>query len=187
MTLYRSTIVSAVVSTLTAAGTLAASSIYAARDWPLTAVKLPSIMVKAPTERKESAVRGVPSFTTVATIALLIRATGANSQAVEATLETLCGQVEQAVLSAGSAVQLLIQQFVSVDTEIRTSSEGGAVVGDAIMQIACEFFERFPPLASQGTPLSQIGLVLTPAGTNPAPVLAGVSGSSPGAPPPIQP
>jgi hypothetical protein len=170
---YRDQIVAAVVTTLLAANTLAGVNVYAERDWPLTAVQLPSIMVKTPAERKDSLVRGVPQFTTTAMVMVLVRATGPTSQAVAGTLADICEQIEQAVISAGSAVQIMVQQFTTVETEIRTTSDGADPLGDALVSLACEFYEIFP--APDGPALAEIGLEIPLPISNGGTLLAGVN------------
>lgn len=183
MTLYREQLVDVVVQQLLAANTLAGTSVYAARDWPITEVQLPSIMVKAPTENKESLGRaGVPKFNTTSSIAVLMRATGASSAAVETTLSQMCDQAQTALLRAGQPLQLMVQQFRSVDTEIRTSSEGNAPLGDALMIIACEFYEEFDALPADGQALSQVGITIPPPNAGATTIYAGANIADPSAP-----
>jgi hypothetical protein len=182
MTLYRELIVDSVVSALIAANTPAGENVFAERDWPVTPVQMPSIMVKAPAERKESNVRGASRFTSTATIVVLVRASGATSAAVSASLATLCGQIEQAILTDGSAVQNMVQQFTSVDTETRTSSEASTPIGESAISILAEYFEEFQVSPSAGVPLQQIGLQISQIGTDAPAILAGSNIESPGAP-----
>jgi hypothetical protein len=182
MTLYRELIVDSVVSTLIAAGTLAGETVFAERDWPVTVPQLPSIMVKAPAERKESNVRGASRFTSTATIVVLVRVAGATSASVSASLATLCSQIEQAILTDGSPVQNMVQQFTSVDTEARTSSEGSTPIGDAAISIAAEYFEEFQVPASAGVPLQQIGLQISQTDADSPAIIAGSNIANPGAP-----
>lgn len=179
MTLYREQLVDAVVLALIAANTIAGSSIYADRDWPLSEPQLPSILVKAPAERKESLVRGAPQFNTTATITVLARVSGVTSQAVAKLLALICRQIEKAVLSSGSPVQMMVQQFTSVDTETRQTSVGEKPLGDALLSIACEFYEEFPPCG--GVPLNQVGFEITQAGDDAPVILSGSNIAAPGA------
>lgn len=181
MTLYREQIVDVVVSTLIAASTAAGSSIYADRDWPLTEPMLPAIRVKAPFDRKDSLVRGVPQFTSVAHVVLRISACGATSQAVVTLLSNICDQVEQALLSAGSPVQQLVQQFVAVETEMRTTSISDKPAGEVDMRIECEYYQEYGPFSALGTQITTIGMEISqPSG---APVIrAGIDGQTGGVP-----
>lgn len=183
MTLYREQLVDQVVAVLLAAATDAGTSVYAARDWPLTEPQLPSIMVKSPVERKQSLVKGVPQFETVASIAILARTAGVTSAAVETELSNLCQQIETAVLSSGSPVQMMVEEFESVDTDIRTTSEGAKPAGDALIVIACRFYELFEPTG--GDVLDQISITME-TGTG-ATISGAVNTADPGSVPTTQP
>jgi hypothetical protein len=187
MTLYRSQIVATVVSTLIAAATAAGSNVFADRDWPLTAPELPVIRVRTPSQRKEGLTAAIPQFNTTATINIMATVSGSSSASVVAQLEAFEDQIEQAILSAGSPVQLMVQKFVSVDTETRTTSEGANPIGDVLLSIACEFYEEFGPLASLGTPITEIGFEISQPGTDAPVILAGVNIQSPCSPITTQP
>lgn len=151
---------------LLAAPTNAGSRVYTARDWPVTTPLFPNIRLAMPNERKSSLGRTQPQFTTTATLAIHARCLDATSALAEAQLEILCGQIEAAILTNQETLHL--QQFISVDTEARTSSEGAASIAEAMIQIGCEFYERFKP--APGVPLQQANIY---ASVDPASIMPG--------------
>ena len=130
------------------------AKVFTARDWPSTPVGFPNIRLAMPRESKTSLGRTQPQFTTVATLAIHVRCSAVTSEQAEAELEVLCGQIEAAILTNQETLKL--QQFLSVETEARTTSEGSEPLAEALIQIGCEFYERFKP--SPGIPLTQANI-----------------------------
>ncbi|WP_298281255.1 hypothetical protein [Acidocella sp.] len=179
--LYRQQIADAVVSTLLAAATSAGGSVYADRDWPLTEPQLPAILVKCPYDRKESLVRGLPQFTTVSGILIVVRVSAVDSATAATTMATLLYQIEQAIISAGSPVQQMVQQFPAIETEVRSSSSGNTPISEALLKLECEYYEEFGPLAALGTPVANFGMEVSQPSGAPT-IYAGVNAQTGGVP-----
>ena len=164
--LARTALMLAAQQLLLNAPTNAGARVYTARDWPTATPLLPNIRLAMPRESKASLGRNQPQFTTTATLAFHVRCQGATSALAEAALEVLCGQIEAVILTNQEALRL--QQFSTVDTDARTSSEGETPIAEAMIQVGCEFYERFNP--APGIPLEQIN---TYAAVDPATVTLG--------------
>ena len=158
MSLYRNDIRDAIIAALKAAGTMAGNSVYQPDDWPTGTPAMPLILVNAPHERKESLVRGAPSFRTTATIVAIGRVSGTSMNQVQADIETLCEQMEQAVLT-DQMIPQMIQQFASVETQVILTSESRTHIAEATIAFAAEFDQFFEPAG--GLPLTEIQLTLT--------------------------
>jgi hypothetical protein len=149
------------VAALKSARTLAGQSVFSPRDWPTWSGNYPAILVQTPRERKESVARGMPQFTTTVTMTVIGRVDGTDEGRVEADLESLCEQIEQAILTNHDLVQLT-QQFSSVDTRMEVTNEGEKHIGEVQMDFAMEFFEAFQPVISDS--LEQVDVHLDLAG-----------------------
>jgi hypothetical protein len=133
------------LAALQAAGTLAGLAVYTAKTFPTDPVELPMLILQTPIERKESLGRnGPPSFTTVMHLAVNARVTGTSEAAIETDLDTLCSQVEAALLCSDDFMRVL-QQVRSVDTQFGVFANGGALIGAAEIVLECETFQEFDP------------------------------------------
>ncbi|PRP68611.1 hypothetical protein BUE93_21460 [Chromobacterium amazonense] len=169
--LYRVQIRNAVVAALQAANTLAGQKVYASRDWPLTPPGMPSILVLPPQERKAGrGPTGAAQFLSVATVAIHARVSGTSYGQVEDQLDTLCEQIENAVLT-DYAILRMVQQVLAVDTEVEITAAQREHLGEAWMRFDFEYPELFAPTITQ--PLTDIhGTVDAVANGSPAPPLA---------------
>ncbi|WP_227105149.1 hypothetical protein [Chromobacterium rhizoryzae] len=156
--LYRAQLRQAVVNALLQANTLAGQKVYAPRDLPTTPASMPLILVQTPLERKVSLGRHAPLFTTTATVAVNARVQGATVQQVEADLETLCEQIEEAVLTDYTVLKM-VQQVAAVDTEIDVTSESRSHLGEAWIRFDMEFPQAYRPTITQ--PLTDMELTAT--------------------------
>jgi len=165
VTLLRSQWRSLVVAQLVAADTLAGSRVFAARDWPTDpAVLFPIILVQVPHERKESLGRQAPEFNTVVDLVVVGRIETGNVNDAETAIETLCEQIELAILANPAIVSAQpFQQFTYVETNTGFNSEGKRHIGEVAMTFGCELYQWYnPPLITQ---LSTITTTIEPFGT----------------------
>ncbi|MGC0155029.1 hypothetical protein ACPRNU_21430 [Chromobacterium vaccinii] len=166
--LYRTQLRSAVVAALQAANTLAGQKVYVPRDFPTTPPGMPLILVQTPMERKQGrGPLGAPQFLTTATVAVNARVAGATAGQVESLLDTLCDQIENAVLT-DYAVLRMAQQVLAVETEIEVTGQQREHLGEAWMRFDFEYPEVFEPSINQ--PLINVrGAVSATVGTASAP------------------
>jgi hypothetical protein len=153
--LYRANLRQIAVAALKSARTLAGQSVFSPRDWPDWSGNYPVIHVQTLRERKESVGRQMPEFTTTVTMTVIGRLDGTDEGRVEEQLETLCEQIEQAILTNHDLVQLT-QQFSSVDTRMEVTNEGEKHIGEVQMDFAMEFFEAFQPVFPD--PIEQVNV-----------------------------
>ena len=132
------------IEALKKANTLAENRIYSPMDWPTTPAMYPVILVKTPRERKVSENRSIPKFTTTAELHLSLRVTENSEAEATDTLEALCEQVENAILTDYALISE-VQQFSYVDTHIEVNSDQRKHLGEAVLQIGMEFYEVFDP------------------------------------------
>lgn len=133
------------VAALKAAHTLAGQRVFSPRDWPTWHNDYPVLLVQTPRERKESVARGVPQFTTICHLAVTARVEAASAEAAEADLETLCGQIEAALLTDYELISHL-QQIASVETRLEVTAETRSHIGEAQLDFGLEFYEVFDPI-----------------------------------------
>lgn len=130
----------------------AGDSVFSPFDWPTMAGAYPCILVRAPHERKESQGPGQPAFDVFATLKVIAKTispamVGDEGSAVAlAAAERLKAQIEVALINnpliwndvgRGS----LIEQFVSVDSDISTSSDGEMPMVELVMDIEVKFYQ----------------------------------------------
>ncbi|MGN6589294.1 MAG: hypothetical protein ACTHKE_03280 [Sphingomicrobium sp.] len=140
-----------VVQGLTGA-TAAGASVYSPFDWPTASNSYPSILVRAPRERKVSLGKNAPLFEVTTTIEITARAVStalvgdAGSAVALAAAEQLKTQIEVALINNTSlwvdanGVQI-IEQFASVESEITTSSEGEFPMAELQMRMEIQFVQ----------------------------------------------
>ena len=113
--------------------------------WPTSADMLPVLLVNVPSEMKTSVGRNVPEFTTSASVVIQGQVSSITPGGAQDAIEDLAYQVENAVLE-DYAVNLMIQQFVSVQTETEITSDGKQHLAGFRMTLAVEMFEAFDPM-----------------------------------------
>lgn len=123
------------------------STIVSPGDWATPPAKLPALLVSVPTEQKVSIQRGMPEFTTTVSVVVQGQVAGATAEAVQDAIEDLAYQVENAVLT-GYWVVAMVQQFLTVQTEVQCTAEGGRQMAGFTMTFSAELFESFDPTAA---------------------------------------
>lgn len=111
-------------------------------NWPTPGEKLPAVLVKVPSEQKQSINKGLPEFTTTLTLQVEGRLQADTPEAAQDAIEDLGYQVEEAILK-GFWIRQIIQQFASVTTDIEINSDGKGHLAGFRMVISCETFEVF--------------------------------------------
>ncbi|WP_434627643.1 hypothetical protein [Chromobacterium sp. CV08] len=147
--LYRTQLRNAVVAALQAANTLAGQKVYAPRDLPVTPPGMPLILVQTPLERKQGrGPLGAPQFLTTATVAINARVSGSSAGQVESLLDTICDQIESAVLTDYTVLRM-VQQVLAVETEIEVTGQQREHLGEAWLRFDFEYPEVFEPPINQ--------------------------------------
>lgn len=148
--------------TALAGATAAGNAVYSPFDWPTASGSYPNILVRAPRERKESLGKNAPLFKVTTTIEITAKTQSpgeqgdAGSALALAAAEALKQQIEVTLINnpaiwADPNGGQLVSQFSSVDSEIRTSSEGDMPMAELHMVIEVEFAQGpldFFPLPS---------------------------------------
>ncbi len=145
------------VSVLLAANTDAGTSVFAPRDWPEDPSMFPALAVQTPTERKEALTRGPREFTTMITLAVMVRVTSDSAGDTDVALERLCFQVEDAILSSVD-IMLMVQQIARVETSMVVEAGGEGPIGEAAIIFDCEVFQVY---VTADVPLTDIALTFT--------------------------
>ena len=153
MSLVRADIRDQAKALLVAAGTAAGGSVFVGRDWPTSTALFPLLLIWVPEDRKESlgpAARG--GFKSNCSLVVKIRVTGGNPTAVELALDTLCSQVEQALMLPLLAIDS-VQLITGIETESQVNASAAQQVGEAAIAFHVEYVEWFEPAS---TPLVDI-------------------------------
>ena len=106
--------------------------------------QLPYLGLNMGIERKVSAARSMPTFTTMITLEIVGRVSATTKEAAQDALEALGYSVEQGVMACVALVQML-QQIAGVTTSTEISGEGSAYNAAFEMSVDCECFEAFDP------------------------------------------
>ena len=123
------------------------NSVESPGNWATPDDVLPVLRVTVPSESKVSLGRSTPEFTTSASVVIQGKVSGSTPEFAQDALDLLAYQVENAVLKDYS-VNLMAQQFSSVETATEISSEGRQHLGGFRMTIVVEMVESFDPTAS---------------------------------------
>lgn len=115
-------------------------------DWPTPPEKLPALLVNVPSEQKTSINRGMPEFTTTASAVVQGQVIAGTAEEAQDRIEDLAYRVENAILM-GCWIVRMVQQFVSVQTDIECTADGGRHLAGFRMTIGAEMFEAFDPTA----------------------------------------
>jgi hypothetical protein len=121
-------------------------SILTPGDWPTPPEKLPALLVNIPTEQKQSINMGMPEFTTTSSVIVQGQVMAATAEDAQDRIEDLAYRVENAVL-LGYWINRMVQQFVSVQTDVECTAEGGRQIAGFRMTFGLEMFESFDPTA----------------------------------------
>jgi hypothetical protein len=155
----------AALEALIDANTLAAGRVYEPRDWPTRPELFPLLIVTAPRERKMNFFPGQPAFTTTISLVVVGRVMAPTSEAAYEDLDTLSGQIEDALMFTPSFASA-IQQFASIDTQMTVSAEGKHQIGEIGVTFDLVVYQAFGP---RGTPLVDVASTLQPVGGSAVP------------------
>ena len=144
--------------TVAAVQTLTGVTVLSPGDWETPPKNLPEIKVRAPSDRKVSAAKSAPNFTTTVTVEILARVSGVTDVAALDAIEALGAQIEDAVFGMSSLIAV-IQQVASVSTQTLVTADGASHIGAALMSVDFEVFEAFDPSSIAGLPTLQQILV----------------------------
>ncbi len=172
------------VRALVEAGTLAGDRVYTPRTWPTQPVDLPAIIVRTPTQRRQSTGRhGPPQFMGEVMLTVTARVTATTEADADEVVRVIAEQIETAILQNGEFIfDSDIQQFTSTALELRVSAEARSITAEAHCSFACEVYEIFEPtIDAEGDPFpprhqlqgidvkADLRNVFDPSGTYPAP------------------
>lgn len=163
-------------------------------DWTTPPDIFPAILLRAVRDRKDGIAKSQPDFTTTVMLELEARIEAVSAEAAQDAIEALGYNIEQALFT-NYGLNVIIQQFVSVDTETEISAEGKRHLGGLKMTIALELFEAFEPAitasltsigihADMGNLFDPLGTYLNPpfpSAVQPAPRTSGPDGRDEGA------
>lgn len=144
--MYSETLRQKVIAAIKVAGTLAGNRVYSPEDWPLTAAKIPAIMVSAGRDSKTSrGPFGPPSFDTISTILVDYTVMGNGQALALAASQTIAAQIQLAVL-ANSDLIASVTQFPAVDSTAPTvTAEGREHFGSGQVSFQMSYIEDFIP------------------------------------------
>ena len=150
--LYRELLREEAARVLRAAGTLAGPNVFTARSWPIAAPALPMIQLQVLADTAESAGRSVPQFTRTAGLLITAKVEFGTPAEGEILLDTLCEQIEMALM-LDVALQTMLQQVAVIQTELAFDSTSSQQIAVARMRFDLEFTQVFAP---SGPPLTEI-------------------------------
>lgn len=156
----------------------AGQSVFSPFDWPTQADAYPCVLVRAPKERKESQGPFQPGYDVYTTLQVVGRTVSSalvgdegSAIALEAA-ERLKAQIEAALINNpliwnDSSGASRIEQFVSIDSEISTSSDGEVPMAELVMHVEVKFYqgpEDFFPIPT--VPINEVQIAVSvPDGT----------------------
>ena len=144
---------------LKAADTLAGDSVFEPRDWPTDPKLFPIVLVQAPRERKEILYPGQPAFNTTITMVVVGRVWGATVEEANSRVNILAIQIEDALLISPLIAEA-VQQFISIETQIAVSSQGGEQIGEVGLSFEFSVYQAYGP---DGPLLTDVMATLQPA------------------------
>ncbi|MBR0677951.1 hypothetical protein GXW77_17390 [Roseomonas alkaliterrae] len=120
--------------------------VFPLRAWPLQMAQMPAALVYDRAIRRTSLARalGAPTYRTLVTFVLVLRAEGASEADVTATLDALSGAAEAALLSS-PAFMALAEEIPDIALEREIQPEAERLVGQDAMQFDMQFTEVFDP------------------------------------------
>lgn len=106
--------------------------------------QMPYVGLRCGPERKVSAAKQLPEFTTTCTLEILGRTSAATQESAQDQIEDLANRIELAVFGAPSLIKLL-QQISNVASNTEINGEGSLYQAEVQISIDCELFEVFDP------------------------------------------
>lgn len=129
-------------------------------DWNVPGSLLPVIKVRSGQETKTSLARAQPDFTTDSAVELQLAVQAASAEAAQDAMETLLGQVEDAIF-CNAALVSAVQQFTRVTSIPTFTAEGDQHIAGLAMTIDMEVVETFDPFAVlNAVPLQQVNVTV---------------------------
>jgi hypothetical protein len=147
-----------VIAALKNAKTIARENIFSPGDTPSWNGEYPKLVIRSPRERKDSLGRVAPQFNTVATITVVGQLEAPTEEEAETQLDTFGKQIERALINDFDLTEK-IQQFLFVETQTTTTSEGKGHIGEIAVAFGLEFYqgqEDFAPI--EADPIEQVTL-----------------------------
>jgi len=148
-------------------------------DWSTPPDGFPAILLRVPSDRKESKQMGQPEFDTTIVVEIEARVAANSASDAQDAIEAFCYRIEQLLLTDFELVKI-VQRVTSVDTSTTISAEGRVHIAEAKMSFAFEVFEAFDPFdpfdpfdQSDPPPITSFGIhvdainVADPTGTYP--------------------
>lgn len=143
-----SDLVDVIFAALTASGaTDAGAHVFRPGDWPTQNDQYPILKLRVVRETKQSLGRGGgPAFIVVTTVRIIgevsapVQADDAGAVAAEAALWRLQRQYELAVIGS-YPLELMIQQFVSVDSQLAYTSDAATHLAGIQTDAGIEFYQ----------------------------------------------
>ena len=146
---------------LIAAQTLAGANVFEPRAWPSRPEDLPMLLLQTPGDRKVSMFPGQPVFTTTITLVVVGRVASLNEIDANQALDTLAGQIEDALL-VSPQIAAAVQQFSTIETKTVVSADGKYFIGEIGMTLEIVVYQAFGP---SGDPLTNVTGTIHPDGT----------------------
>jgi hypothetical protein len=143
--------------TLIAANTRAYDRVFEPRPWPTRAELFPMLIVSTPQDRKVQIGRGIKQFNTTITLIVVGRVIGDDAEQVQSFLETLSGEIEEALLCTNEFANQ-IQQFTTIETQQAVNADGKNFIGEVGLRMDCEVYQVFAP---KGVPLLGVSATIT--------------------------
>ncbi len=138
---------------LVQAATDAGTSVFLGRVWPMTTDMFPALLVWSPEDRKTSMGRNMKGgFTSTCTLVVRARITAGNPELVEAALDSITGQILEALVLPLLAYDG-VQQITEISTESQVNATTAQLIGEAAIALSIEYVEWFEPV---GVPLQDI-------------------------------
>lgn len=156
MSLYRTLLREEAARALRDANTLAGPNVWTARSWPLKPDALPAIQLQVLADHAESWGRNAPGFTRTAGLLVVARISFGVPSEGENLLDAFCEQIELTLMQ-DTALQQMIQQVATIETEQAFDSTAGVNVATARLRFDLEYGEVFEP---SGVPLTEINLAI---------------------------
>ena len=116
-------------------------------DWSTAPNRLPAVLVRNGTERKESIQRGMAEFTTTVTVEIEARLNAVSAVAAQDAIEALGYRIENAVLQNYSVIGM-VNQVSSIETQTEINADGRQHLAGIMMRLNFEMPEMYDPTAA---------------------------------------
>lgn len=148
----RAQVRAAIVARLVAGVAGLGGRVHSSRAWPLQAsgiggaARMPAALVYADRLRRTSVSGGMsaPTYRTILTITIVLRAEGKTEAAVESSLDTLGTAVESAIFTHPGTMAIA-EDIVASDCARDLRPDGDLIVGQEAISLDLQFTEMFEP------------------------------------------